>query len=120
MVAFIGVGLHWLSLLAAGVCVVLRFRASRGVQRQQMRWVAAGAAVPVAALTLGIPGALQLLPGTISNVVLGNIVYPAIAIAVAVLRYRLWDLDRLISRTVTYAVITVLLVVTPWTPHFWR
>ena len=85
-----------------------------------MRWVAAGAAVPVAALTLGIPGALQLLPGTISNVVLGNIVYPAIAIAVAVLRYRLWDLDRLISRTVTYAVITVLLVVTPWTPHFWR
>ena len=36
---------------------------------------------------------------------------PPIAVAVAVLRYRLWDLDRLISRTVTYALVTGLLVV---------
>jgi K+-sensing histidine kinase KdpD len=34
-----------------------------------------------------------------------------LAVAVAVLRYRLWDLDRLVSRTVTYAVVTALLVV---------
>ena len=116
VVTYIGVGLHWVSLLAAGVCVVLRFRASRGVQRQQLRWVAAGPAGAVAGLILSIPGALQLLPGTASNLVVANLVYPAmlcppIAIAVAVLRYRLWDLDRLVSRTVTYAAITVLLVV---------
>ena len=34
-----------------------------------------------------------------------------VAVAVAVLRYRLWDLDRLVSRTVTYAVVTALLIV---------
>ena len=34
-----------------------------------------------------------------------------LAIAVSVLRYRLWDLDRLVSRTVTYAVVTALLVI---------
>lgn len=114
-VAYTGVGLHWVSLLAAGVCVVLRFRASRGVQRQQLRWVAAGAAGAVAGLILSIPGALQLLSGSAANVFFANIVHPAmlfppIAIAVAVLRYRLWDLDRLVSRTVTYAAVTALLV----------
>jgi two-component system, NarL family, sensor kinase len=34
-----------------------------------------------------------------------------VTVAVAVLRYRLWDLDRLVSRTVTYAVVTALLIV---------
>jgi hypothetical protein len=115
-VAYTGAALHWMSLLAAGVCVVLRFRGSRGVQRQQLRWVAAGAAGAVVGLILSIPGTLTFLHGTAADVLTANVVHaamlcPPIAIAVAVLRYRLWDLDRLISRTVTYAVITVLLIV---------
>ena len=44
VLTIVGVLLHWLSLPPAAVCVVLRFRSSRGVERQQMRWVAAGAA----------------------------------------------------------------------------
>jgi hypothetical protein len=96
--------------------VVLRFRSSRGVERQQMRWVAAGAAGAVALLLLGVPGGLELLPSATANTVLSNLVYPAllcppVAIGVAVLRYRLWDLDRLVSRTVTYTLVTGLLVV---------
>jgi len=54
VVTVLGVLLHWASLLAAGVCVLLRFRASRGVERQQMRWVAAGAAGAVAGLLLAV------------------------------------------------------------------
>ena len=116
MVAIVGILLHWVSLPAAAVCVVLRFRASRGVERQQMRWVAAGIAGAVALLLLGVPGGLELLPSATANTVLSNLVYPAllcppVAIGVAVLRYRLWDLDRLVTRTVTYAVVTALLVV---------
>jgi hypothetical protein len=115
VVAILGVLLHWVSLPAAAVCVVLRFRASRGVERQQMRWVAAGAAGAVALLLLGVPGGLELLPSATANTVLANLVFPAllcppVAIGVAVLRYRLWDLDRLVSRSVTYAVVTALLV----------
>ena len=110
VVAYIGVVLHWASLVAAGVCVVLRFRSSRGVQRQQLRWVAAGAAGAVVGLVLSVPGALGLLPSATSHLTYVALLCPPVAIAVAVLRYRLWDLDRLISRTVTYALITALLV----------
>ena len=51
----VGVVLHWLSLPPAAVCVVLRFRSSRGVERQQMRWVAAGAAAAVGGLLVWPP-----------------------------------------------------------------
>jgi hypothetical protein len=111
----IGVLMHWASLPAAAVCVLLRFRAARGVQRQQMRWVAAGAGGAVAGLLLAVPGGLELLPTAFLNGAVANLIFPAllcppVAITVAVLRYRLWDLDRLISRTLTYALVTGLLV----------
>ena len=58
----IGIALHWASLPTAAVCVVLRVWASRGVERQQMRWAAAGAAGAVVGLLLALPGAWGLLP----------------------------------------------------------
>jgi len=105
-----GVVLHTASLPAALVCLVLRFRASRGVERQQLRWVAAGAAGAVAGLLAG-----TALPQhtVISGVLYSTVLCVPVAVAVAVLRYRLWDLDRLVSRTVTYALVTALLV-TPY------
>ena len=106
-----GVLLHWVSLPPALVCVVLRFRASRGVERQQMRWVGAGAAAAVAGLLLAIPGGLGVAPNATTFIIFPALLCPPVAVAVAVLRYRLWDLDRLVSRTVTYAVVTALLVI---------
>jgi hypothetical protein len=108
--------LHVGTLLAALVCVVLRFRSSRGVERQQLRWVAAGGAVGVVGL-LAVTG--LLVGGAVfgfssgAYVVVIQLALPCLpgAIAVAVLRYRLWELDRLVSRTVTYALVTGLLVV---------
>ena len=107
----VGVVLHWLSLPPAAVCVVLRFRSSRGIERQQMRWVAAGAAGAVGGLLVALPSGLGIAPDWISRIVSPALLCPPVAIGVAVLRYRLWDLDRLVSRTVTYAVVTALLVV---------
>ena len=88
---------------AAAVCVVLRFRASRGVERQQLRWVAAGAAIAV----LGVTVPLGDLRGAWLDPLV--VLCVPLAVAVAVLRYRLWDLDRIISRTVAYALLTLLL-----------
>jgi len=110
VLSLIGVLLHWGSLPAAAVCVVLRFRSSRGVERQQLRWVAAGAAGAVAGLLLTLPGWAGILPNATTFVIYPAMLCPPVAIAVAVLRYRLWDLDRLVSRTVTYALLTALLV----------
>jgi len=101
--------LLWAATMVASLaCVVVRFRSSSGVERQQLRWVAAGAVAAVAGLLAG-----AAVP---QNTVLSSILYAMVlciplAVAVAVLRYRLWDLDRLVSRTVTYAVVTALLVV---------
>src|SRR6266498_1091412 len=101
-----GVVLHSACLPLALICVVLRFRASRGVERQQLRWVAAGAAAAVVGLLAGTVSPQQT---AISGVLYASVLCVPVAVAVAVLRYRLWDLDRLISRTVTYALLTALL-----------
>jgi hypothetical protein len=96
---------------AAALCVVLRFRASRGTERQQLRWVAAGAVVATAGPTVLLP-LEALVFKVVPNAFAVPMLYaPPLAIAVAVLRYRLWDLDRLVSRTVTYALVTALLII---------
>jgi hypothetical protein len=109
VVSWTGWGLLFACIPAAAACVVLRFRAARGVERQQLRWVAAGATTavvgPIVLITLEATG---LLP-TVDTFAIPLLL--SVPIAVAVLRYRLWDLDRLVSRTVTYALVTALLVV---------
>jgi hypothetical protein len=107
--ALAGLGLTgWaVAMVAAVTCVVLRFRASRGVERQQLRWVAAGAAAAVAGLLAGAATPQRTL---VSSGLYAMVLCIPVGVAVAVLRYRLWDLDRLVSRTVTYALVTGLLV----------
>ena len=109
VLTIVGVLLHWWSLPPAAVCVVLRFRSSRGVERQQMRWVAAGVAGAVAGLLVSLPSGLGIAPDFVSHIVYPALLLPPVAIGVAVLRYRLYDLDRVISRTLTYGLLTVLL-----------
>jgi hypothetical protein len=71
VLTIVGVVLHWLSLPPAAVCVVLQFRSSRGVERQQMRWVAAGAAAAVIGLAVSLPSGLGLAPEALLTVLLG-------------------------------------------------
>ena len=88
--------------------MVLRFRSSAGIERQQLRWVVAGAAGAVIGL---LGGAFAPQRTVVSSVLYAGVLCVPVAVAVAVLRYRLWDLDRLISRTLTYTLVTALLVV---------
>ena len=99
-VQWIGWGTLFACVPLAAVCLVLRFRSSRGTERQQLRWVVAGATGAVAGLVVGIAGA---------GLTYFAVLCLPVGVAVAVLRYRLWDLDRLVSRTVTYALHAELL-----------
>jgi hypothetical protein len=105
-----GLALHAASAVAALVSLVLQFRASRGVERQQLRWVAAGGAAAVAGLLPTILVGLGIAPRVNDLVVYPAVLCVPLTVAVAVLRYRLWDLDRLVSRTVTYTLVSGLLV----------
>ena len=81
---------------------VLSWRRAGGERRQQLKWLASGAAIAVSSILLGI------LIGSVVPLA-GLAALPA-AIGVAILRYRLYDIDRLISRTLAYAIVTGLLV----------
>jgi hypothetical protein len=104
-----GVGLFVLGLPAVWA-LLLRYRSSGPVQRRQLTWFLYAA---VNATALVVLGRLGLLPGRLLSVVLLTVslaLFPA-AVLVAVLRYRLYDIDRIVSRTVTYGVLTATIVV---------
>jgi hypothetical protein len=98
-------GLLFVSIVGAIASVVVRFRRSRGVERQQMKWfVYAVALIPL------IPTD-GFLPGIISSVALGVVLIALpTAIGIAVLKYRLYNIDVLINRTLVYGSLTATLV----------
>jgi hypothetical protein len=98
-----------LTILAGAGSLVVRFRHARGVERQQLRWVALAAALTgMAMLAAGILIAAGEVNLGAWTSVFGVAVLP-LATGAAILRYRLYDLDRIISRTLAYGLLTVLL-----------
>jgi len=103
--------LFLVSGLAALASAILRFRSATGIERLQLRWFVRGAAVvPVAVLAAGVLETSSYEYLRIPVFGAGMIVLP-LAVTAAILRYRLYDIDRIVSRVVTYALVTVLLVV---------
>jgi hypothetical protein len=95
-------------LVAAGSLVV-RFRRARGIERQQLRWVALAAGLAPLAL-LGIAAGLAIGSWVIVGWVVSlYLALPVLATGAAILRYRLYDIDRILSRTLAYGLLTVLL-----------
>jgi hypothetical protein len=88
-------------VVAAG-SLVMRFRRARGVERQQLRWVAWAAALVVWAAVVALGGLAVGLPAVVTWALATLAVVP-VAIGAAILRYRLYDLDRIISRTLPTA-----------------
>jgi len=101
--------------LAAVLSLVFRYRKAQAAERAQLRWLVYAGALTVAAVVAGLLAGEFIGTGaTVTNLqnALGSgaaVLLPA-AIGVAVLRYRLYDIDRIISRTVAYAIVTGLLV----------
>jgi hypothetical protein len=93
---------------------VARWRRADAVERAQIRWIGASAALNVLALAFYLFGGYSYA-GTVHAgdiaVGLAQTTFP-VAIGIAVLRYRLYDIDRLISRTIGWAIVTGVLVST--------
>lgn len=92
--------------VAAALSLVVRFRRSRGVERQQLKWFTYAGAIMAIWFVLGD----YVLPDGAAFNVLGDIAVGLVPVAagVAILRYRLYDIDQLIRRTVVYTVLTAL------------
>ncbi|MFZ0323664.1 MAG: hypothetical protein WAN48_05975 [Actinomycetes bacterium] len=108
--AFLGVA--WVvGLLATFPLVALRFRRSAGAERAQLKWFLF-AVTAAFVLWLGSTVLIAFHPnaGAWGSAIALSL--PVVAIAVALLRYRLYDIDRVISRTASYAVVSGLLLAT--------
>jgi hypothetical protein len=112
----------WLALLAlGGLCQWYRYRRVSGpVERQQTKWVAVGLAcvtvgIALNAALLNTAGLVNGLPRVWLFLARATLVYPFLAglpicLAFSILRYRLWDIDVIIRRTLVYASLTAALV----------
>lgn len=90
------------------VSVIVRFRVSADLERQQLRWLAFAAALMLLGFALGGVLTALGLPGEPWFNTMAMPIVP-LAIAVALLRYRLWNLDLVILRTLTYGVIATVM-----------
>jgi hypothetical protein len=115
MLGWFGLPLLLLCFLASVAALFVRLHQARGVERQQIKWFAYAAAVmgtgPLVMFMLGGGySALQELMWYLGFYVgiLGFAFLP-VAIAIAILKYRLYDIDRLINRTLVYGLLTAIL-----------
>jgi hypothetical protein len=97
------------ALVVAVGSLVVRFRRARGIERQQLRWVVLTAALVPAMVAAAGAGALTRHPIVAEWAVGAWLGLVPVAIGVAIARYRLYDLDRILSRTLAYGLLTVLL-----------
>ena len=98
-----------IGVVGSAVSLVVRFRRARGVERQQLKWLAlAGAA---AAIPLAIGAAVYgVLGESTANGLMGlGVLGLPVAAGVAILRYRLYDIDVVINRTIVYGALSAIL-----------
>jgi hypothetical protein len=106
---YAGFGSCFLLAIAVVVHQTLRYRRATGERREQLKWLGAGGFVCVAFF-------LTTVLWTHAPAIFGDLFFPLaltalpVAIGVGILKYRLYEIDRLISRTLSYTILTALLV----------
>jgi hypothetical protein len=97
------------AFLLAFAAVIVRIRRSVGIERAQLKWFVAANVAVGAFWTFSLAGVARPNPTIFDVLAAGSLALPPIAVGVAVLRYRLFEIDRIISRTLSWAAVTVLL-----------
>jgi len=110
-----------LSMVASALSLVLRYRRSKGEEREQIKWIAFAASVVVIVYLIAMVGSLffplgwggagtPLWLGLLQQAALVSFTAVPIAVGFAVLKYRLYDIDIVINRTLVYGTLTITLV----------
>ena len=109
LIGVLGLILSWVTWLAVQVP---RYRHSAGERRQQLKWLYSGAFVFVIGLVVTIfqPGSSTVVQGIAAAVGAAGLSALPVALGLGILKFRLYDIDRIISRTLAYAIVTGLLV----------
>jgi hypothetical protein len=117
--ALLAIPLIPISIVGCAVGMIRRFRSSRGQERLQLKWLAAAAGVVAATylvlMALSLPGLVGREPPAwvevADNIGIYAFVLLPLAVAVAIFRYRLYDIDLIINRTLVYGALTAALSV---------
>src|SRR5215207_1193464 len=100
-----------IGIFGSALALIIRFRRARGEQRVQMKWLAFAGAV--AAVTVPIGSVASDLVGEITYVpIMLSVLGLPVATGVAIMRYRLYDIDVVINRTLVYGALTATLALT--------
>jgi len=116
-IQLVGLGIVAAAAVASLASLVLRWRRAQGIERAQLKWLAFAVSVEIPVLfgitflPLLFPMLSDIDPRLGAMVTLVTTPLIPVAIGIAILRYRLYDIDRIISRTVSYAVVTLMLAV---------
>ena len=116
----IGYSLLPLCFVASAVSMLVRFRSSRGIERQQLKWFVSAAGL--LAVTFSATGVSSFVVGTLpgqsapslalkvaQDITIITFAGLPLAAGIAILRYRLYDIDTIINRTLVYGSLTVIL-----------
>jgi hypothetical protein len=101
------------SIVISALSLVVRYRRAGGVERQQLKWFALAAVLAAAYIVGELTGLKRLVGGTAWNLLdaaTNTALY--VAVGVAILRHRLYDIDLIINRALVYGSLTVLLATT--------
>jgi len=104
------VALIFAAIVLSALSLVIRYRRASGVERQQLKWFALAAVVVASFLVGELLGLDRLLGETLWQLVdtaTNTALY--VAVGVAILKYRLYDIDRLVNRTLVYGALTASL-----------
>ncbi|HEX2740658.1 MAG TPA: hypothetical protein VHM69_09435 [Rubrobacter sp.] len=97
------------AMVASAVSLIIRLRRATGVERQQLKWLAYGGTVMVG--TIGVGGLIILWSVPVSIVIMSvSLLGLPLFTGIAIVRYRLYDIDLLINRTLVYGSLTTMLV----------
>jgi hypothetical protein len=108
-IGFFALIISWVVWLAVQVP---KYRKSSGERRLQLKWLYSGAAVFIVCLGFGLfqPDNAHGLAAVVGGVLAAGVAALPIALGIGIMKYRLYEIDRIISRTLAYAILTGLLV----------